>query len=71
MTLQNTDVGGDIAERSISVLSRAVRWGNDGVGLQFVVNDEENPRNGKSSQMDGVNKKELTRFLQELLKGKI
>ena len=38
MTLQNTHAGEEIAERSISVLSRAVRWGNDGVGLQFVLN---------------------------------
>ena len=71
MTLQNTEAGADIDERSISVLSRAVRWGNDGVGLQFVLNGEENPHKGKSSQIDGVNKKELTRFLQELLKGKV
>lgn len=70
MTLQNNQAGEEITERSISVLSRAVRWGNDGVGLQFVLNDEENPRKGKNSQMDGVSKKELARFLQELLKGK-
>ena len=70
MTLQSTQAGEEMAERSISVLSRAVRWGNDGVGLQFVLSDEENPRNGKDSHMDGVNKKELARFLQELLNGK-
>jgi hypothetical protein len=66
MTLQNTQAGGEIAERSISVLSRAVRWGNDGVGLQFVLNEDQN-----KGTMDGVNKRELTRFLQDLLKGKI
>jgi hypothetical protein len=71
MTLQNTEAGGEIEERSISVLSRAVRWGNDGVGLQFVLSNEEALRLGKGSQMDGANKKELTRFLQDFLKGKL
>ena len=70
MTLHNTLAGEEIAERSVSVLSRAVRWGNDGVGLQFVLNDEELPNKGKGSQIDGVNKKDLARFLQDILKGK-
>ena len=68
MTLQNTQAGEEISERSISVLSRAVRWGNDGVGLQFVVNQEENAVKERGSQLDGVNKKDLERFLAELLK---
>ncbi len=67
MTLQKTDDGEKIAERAIAVLSRAVRWGNDGVGLQFVVRDENDTRNGKKLQMDAAGKKELTRFLQRLL----
>lgn len=67
MTLQRTDAGEAIAERTISVLSRAVRWGNDGVGLQFVLSDEENASKGKSAQLDGASKKEFTRFLQKLL----
>jgi PilZ domain len=66
MTLQRTESGQELAERSISVLSRAVRWGNDGVGLQFVLSDEMDLRNGKSSQIDGASKKELVRFLQQL-----
>jgi hypothetical protein len=70
MTLQKTHAGEELAERSISVQSRAVRWGNDGVGLQFVLNDEETPNKGKGSQVDGVNKEELARFLQDILKGK-
>ncbi len=71
MTLHNTHAGEEIAERSISVLSRAVRWGNDGVGLQFVLNqDDGNPGKANDAQMDGINKKDLARFLQELLNGK-
>lgn len=70
MTLQNTQAGEEIAERSISVLSRAVRWGNDGVGLQFVLKDEETPRKGKVAQLEGVSKNELVRFLGGLLNRK-
>lgn len=70
MTLRNTQAGEETAERSISVLSRAVRWGNDGVGLQFVLNDEGSPGKGKGTKLDGVDKNELERFLQDLLKGK-
>jgi hypothetical protein len=68
MTLQRTDSGDEIAERSISVLSRAVRWGNDGVGLQFVLNDEKNTQKPTNPQLDGASKKDLARFLQRLLK---
>ncbi len=44
MTLQRNDLGEEIAERSIAVQSRAVRWGPDGVGLQFVLPDEQDRR---------------------------
>jgi hypothetical protein len=70
MTLQRTADGEKTAERSISVLSRAVRWGNDGVGLQFVLRDENDGRKGQNSPMDGTGKKEFSRFLQRLLKEK-
>jgi hypothetical protein len=68
MTLQNTHAGEEIAERSISVLSRAVRWGNDGVGLQFVLNEEGSPGKAKGTKLDGVDKLGLERFLLGLLK---
>jgi hypothetical protein len=51
-------------------LSRAVRWGNDGVGLQFVLDEEGSPGKAKGTKLEGVDKKELERFLQDLLKGK-
>jgi hypothetical protein len=70
MTLQKTAEGEKTAERSISVLSRAVRWGNDGVGLQFIMADENDARKGPIAQMDGAGKKEFTRFLQRLSKAK-
>jgi hypothetical protein len=70
MTLQRTNAGEEIAERSITVMSRAVRWGNDGVGLQLVFPEDQNSRKAKNLQLDGANKKEFAGFLQQLLKAK-
>ena len=70
MTLQKAGEHDQISERSIQVMSRAVRWGNDGVGLQFVLPEDQDMRKGKSPQMDGAGRKELARFLKTLLKGK-
>jgi hypothetical protein len=69
MTLQRTDLGEESSERSISVHSRAVRWGNDGVGLQFILRNTVPPGAGKGSLVDAVDKKELERFLERLKKG--
>jgi hypothetical protein len=68
MTLQETDGGEDSAERSISVHSRAVRWGNDGVGLQFIPQDTPEARKGLSELKHGVEKKVLEQFLERLLR---
>jgi uncharacterized protein len=67
MTLQRTDCGEEVAERSVSVHSRAVRWGPDGVGLQFVLSDGKEVREGKMPMLDAAGKNEVHRFL-ELLK---
>ena len=65
MTLQITDLGPEIAERTICVHSRAVRWGKDGVGLQFVLqNDSSDP------SMAAADRKALDRFLQRLRKSR-
>jgi hypothetical protein len=69
MTLQRTGDEEKAAERSIAVMSRAVRWGNDGVGLQFVLPEEQSSRKGQDPH-DGATKKEFARFLQRLLKEK-
>ena len=69
MTIQKTDAGEEAAERSISVHSRAVRWGNDGVGLQFIL--KGTPMSARDKGLltpGGVIKKELERFLSELRK---
>jgi hypothetical protein len=70
MTLQRTDIGEEVEERSISVQSRAVRWGNDGVGLQFVLPNSRDTRGSNDFQADGADKKEFARFLEQLRKGK-
>jgi hypothetical protein len=68
MTLQRTDCGEEIEERSISVQSRAVRWGSDGVGLKFVLPDAQNAKRGQNLLKDGADRKALDRFLQKLKK---
>jgi hypothetical protein len=70
MTLQRTEEGENARERSISVMSRAVRWGNDGVGLQFMLPDEKQERKGLNPLTEGVSRKEFARFVGRLLKGK-
>ena len=63
MTIRNSAVGEEIAERTICVHSRAVRWGKDGVGLQFVLQKESD------SSMGAADRKAVDKFLQRLRKG--
>jgi len=65
MTLQNSEAGEEVRERTICVHSRAVRWGKDGVGLQFVLQNESD-----SGAMAAADRKALDRFLARLRKGK-
>jgi hypothetical protein len=66
MTLQGADDGDGNAERSISVHSRAVRWGNDGVGLQFIPQDDPSAHNGPNPLVAGADQRELDQFLEQL-----
>jgi uncharacterized membrane protein (UPF0127 family) len=71
MTLTRTDRGEECAERSIAVHSRAVRWGSDGVGLQFVLANPQEKRRGREiAIVDGLDKRDLERFLRLLQTGK-
>jgi hypothetical protein len=70
MTLQDTAEGEESVERSISVHSRAVRWGDDGVGLQFIPQDVQIESARSGPQGKGVNQKKLDQFLRRLQKGK-
>ncbi len=69
MTLQESDSGTQSMEQSISVHSRAVRWGNDGVGLQFVPQDASPALRGVNPLVNGVERRDLERFLERLRKG--
>lgn len=66
MTLQRNDGGEEAAERSVAVLSRAVRWGPDGVGLQFVLSDEHDRHGKNKSAMNASDKRDFERFLEQL-----
>jgi Uncharacterized ACR, COG1430/PilZ domain len=65
ITLTKTS-GEDLhVETSITVQARAVRWGNDGVGLEFVLNDSRNPSPEQTWSVDGADRKQLERFLDQ------
>ncbi|MGA2349197.1 MAG: hypothetical protein ABSF70_02090 [Terracidiphilus sp.] len=66
MTLKKTAPGKTIPECSISLLARANRWGNDGVGLSFVVRDPRNSRGGDDAQANSVSREELDQFLARI-----
>lgn len=66
MTLQESETGTETVEHSISVHSRAVRWGNDGVGLQFIPQDAPVAVKGINPLVHGVDKKDLDHFLARL-----
>ena len=63
MTLQKKDEGPNAPVESISVQSRAVRWGTDGVGLQFILPDLGNRHPGQSLLSGGTDRKSLEKFL--------
>jgi hypothetical protein len=66
MTLQNTEDGEANSESSIAVHSRAVRWGSDGVGLQFIPQDAPEARSALNRIESGANTRELVKFLERL-----
>jgi uncharacterized protein len=70
MTLSKPDTGQPPSERSITIQARSVRWGNDGVGLQFVVEPSRTPTRGQPSTPDAVDSKRLDHFLKRPGKGK-
>jgi len=70
MTLQIMDGVEEIEERSITVHSRAVRWGNDGVGLQFVLAKNQEVQSQGGLMVKPADRKELDRFLHRLRKSR-
>jgi hypothetical protein len=68
-----TDQRQPVAERSCTVNARVVRWGNDGVGLQFVLTDTKDRRRENQVTGDGqvhcVSKVQVEQFLQRIRSG--
>lgn len=64
MTLQSKNSEEERDGRSISVQSKAVRWGNDGVGLEFVLPDANDRKRGRNLLEEGVDRRALERFLE-------
>jgi uncharacterized protein len=65
MTLTKPDTGQAPSERSITIQAKSVRWGNDGVGLQFIVAPRKSGR-GPSSEFEPVDAEQLGAFLGRL-----
>jgi hypothetical protein len=66
MTVTKPDLGLSPAERSITIHARSVRWGNDGVGLEFVVSPPSKGKRGQESALDPIDGEQLSRFLKRL-----
>jgi len=64
MTLQRTNTDGDDPDDFISVLTKVIRWGTDGVGLSFVPSNTVDLNSGEAQPETGVGKKALHRFIQ-------
>jgi CheY-like chemotaxis protein len=68
MTL--TDGGESTDKHSITANLSVVRWGNDGVGLEFVMDKEKGLRRDQTPPSGGIDKKDLNQFLEFARSGK-
>ncbi len=66
MTITKPDLGLSPSERSITIHARSVRWGNDGVGLEFVVSPPSKGKRTQESALDPIDGEQLDRFLKRL-----
>jgi len=66
MTITKPDLGLSPSERSVTIHARAVRWGNDGVGLEFVVSPPSKGKRTQDSALDPIDAEQLDRFLKRL-----
>jgi hypothetical protein len=68
MTLQRTDASGEDPQDSIAVNTRVMRWGPDGVGLEFMPSKPPNRKGGEAPAENGADTKALADFLKRLNK---
>jgi len=66
MTLQRTNTDGDDPDDFISVLTKVIRWGTEGVGLSFVPSNTVDLNSGEPLPETGVGRKALHRFIQRV-----
>ena len=64
MTLSKPDVGQPPGERSITIQAESMRWGNDGVGLRFVLAAQGKSAQGISHELGTVDSRQLGQFLK-------
>jgi hypothetical protein len=69
MTLQMTDGAEKSFEEHIAVESRAVRWGEDGVGMAFVMLDNTDSSSNGSSPLISADRKTVEKFLSRFRNG--
>jgi CheY-like chemotaxis protein len=65
-----TDSGESTVANWITANAIVVRWGNDGVGLKFVIEEEKGEVRAQPPLVCGIEKKELNRFLELAKSGK-
>lgn len=66
MTLQRTDSLGKNVDDTISVQTKVVRWGSDGLGLAFVLARSADAADLYATRDNGADRKTLERFLDRL-----
>ncbi len=63
-----TDRQQPTAQRTFTANAKVVRWGSDGVGLEFVLKEKKEPRRGKdpapASSIDDIGRFDVEQFLQ-------
>jgi hypothetical protein len=62
-----TDRHNPIAERSITVNAKSVRWGSDGVGLEFILEERKRGKSQHAARMElanGMDPEEVDEFLR-------
>lgn len=65
MTLKKTEEGMPRTEYSISLTVKSLRWGNDGVGVAFILRDPRNPTYD-SIHAQGATRAEMDQFLARI-----
>lgn len=70
MTLQRTECAVNDPDRSIAVLAKVVRVGEDGVGFQFAPREKYPSGQDQNTERQGADQETISRFIEQLLKDK-